>query len=78
MTNFTDPVNRFTGNFAFDTSNTRRKTFPILGELIRMSCIDPLDELRQARAANRTCGAQKIYVRGSARFRLTRPRRCGA
>ena len=49
MTDFTDPVDPFTGNLAFDTSNDRRKTFVILGELLQMSCIDLLDELRETR-----------------------------
>jgi len=51
MTNFTDPVNPFAGNFAFESSNARRRTFPIIGDLIRISCIDLLDDLRDTRSA---------------------------
>src|SRR5207247_3787890 len=59
----TDPVNPFTGNLAFDTSNARRKTFPILGELIRMSCIDLLDELRKTRAAIERAGRKDLEAK---------------
>jgi ABC-type Fe3+ transport system substrate-binding protein len=61
--NFTDPVNPFTGNLAFDTSNARRKTFPILGELIRMSCIDLQAELRETRAAIDRAGRKDLEAK---------------
>jgi ABC-type Fe3+ transport system substrate-binding protein len=48
---FTDKVNPFQQSGGFNTSNPRKKTFPILGELIEFSCIDLLDELRATRAA---------------------------
>ena len=51
MTHFTDPVNPFTEAGGFNTSNARKKTFGILGELIQWSCIDLLDELKQTRRA---------------------------
>ena len=63
LSNFTDPVNPFGGNLAFDTSNARRKTFPILGELIRMSCIDLLDELRETRAAIDRTGRKDLEAK---------------
>lgn len=47
--NFTDPVNPYATAGGFNKSNTREKTFPILGELIQASCIDLLDELRETR-----------------------------
>ncbi|HEX3359272.1 MAG TPA: extracellular solute-binding protein [Tepidisphaeraceae bacterium] len=61
--NFTDPVDPFTGNLAFDTSNARRKTFPILGELIRMSCIDLLDDLRETRAEIDRAGRKDLEAK---------------
>ncbi len=63
LSNFTDPVNPFSGNLAFDTSNARRKTFPILGDLIRMSCIDLLDELRETRAAIDRAGRKDLEAK---------------
>lgn len=63
LSNFTDPVNPFSGNLAFDTSNARRRTFPILGELIRMSCIDLLDELRETRAAIERAGRKDLEAK---------------
>jgi iron(III) transport system substrate-binding protein len=50
-TNFTDPVNPYASSGNFNTSRQRTKTFSIIGELIQMSCIDLLDELRNTRAA---------------------------
>jgi iron(III) transport system substrate-binding protein len=49
--NFTDKVNPFLAAQGFNTSTARKKTFPILGELMEFSCIDLLDELRATRAA---------------------------
>jgi hypothetical protein len=51
MTNWTDPVNPFTASGSFNTSNARKATFNILGELIQMSCMDLLDELGETRRA---------------------------
>jgi ABC-type glycerol-3-phosphate transport system substrate-binding protein len=48
--NFTDNVNPFASASQFNTSNARKKTFGIIGELMQMSMIDLLDELRQTRA----------------------------
>jgi ABC-type Fe3+ transport system substrate-binding protein len=48
---FTDRVNPFDASFAFASSNERKRTFPILGELIEVSCINLLEELRDTRAA---------------------------
>ncbi|MDQ3439506.1 MAG: ABC transporter substrate-binding protein [Planctomycetota bacterium] len=48
---FTDAVNPFAISSDFNTSNVRRRTFTILGELIQVSCMDVLDELRETRAA---------------------------
>ena len=47
MTDFTDQVNPYTAARGFNKSNAREQTFGILGELIQMSCIDLLDELRE-------------------------------
>jgi ABC-type Fe3+ transport system substrate-binding protein len=49
--NFTDKVKPFEQAGGFNTSNARKGTFSILGELIEFSCIDLLDELRATRAA---------------------------
>jgi ABC-type Fe3+ transport system substrate-binding protein len=49
--NFTDKVNPFQQAGGFNTSNARKGTFSILGELIEFSCMDLLDELRDTRAA---------------------------
>jgi hypothetical protein len=48
---FTDRVNPFSAAAGFNTNPARRKTFPILADLIDASCIQPLDELKSARAA---------------------------
>ena len=63
LSNFTDPVNPFTGNLAFEVSNARRRTFTILGELIRMSCIDLLDELRETRIAIDRAGRKDLEAK---------------
>jgi spermidine/putrescine-binding protein len=49
LSNFTDPINPYAGTVGFETDNRRKGTFVILGELIQMSCIDLLDELKQTR-----------------------------
>jgi ABC-type Fe3+ transport system substrate-binding protein len=48
---FTDRVNPYENSGDFNTSRDRTRTFSIIGELIQMSCIDLLDELRDTRAA---------------------------
>jgi len=48
---FTDRVNPYQSSGGFNTSRARTKTFSIIGELIQMSCIDLLDELRETRSA---------------------------
>jgi ABC-type Fe3+ transport system substrate-binding protein len=48
---FTDRVNPYESSGDFNTSRARTKTFSIIGELIQMSCIDLLDDLRETRAA---------------------------
>jgi spermidine/putrescine-binding protein len=48
---FADKVNPFTSAAEFNTSNARKRTFGILGELIQMSMIEPLEELQETRAA---------------------------
>jgi ABC-type Fe3+ transport system substrate-binding protein len=48
--NFTEAANPFAAAENFNTSESRRKTLPIIGDLIEMSCIDLLDELRHTRA----------------------------
>jgi ABC-type Fe3+ transport system substrate-binding protein len=48
---FTDKVNPYRTAGSFNKSTKREATFPILGELIEFSCMDPLDDLRAARAA---------------------------
>jgi ABC-type Fe3+ transport system substrate-binding protein len=63
MSNFTDPVNPFTGNIAFETSNARRKTFYFIGELVRMSCIDLLDDLRETRAGINHAGRKDLEAK---------------
>ena len=50
-TDFTDPVNPYLTSRNFNTSRSRTASSVILGELIQMSCIDLLDELRETRAA---------------------------
>ncbi|MEA2709619.1 MAG: iron(III) transport system substrate-binding protein [Phycisphaerales bacterium] len=47
---FTDKVNPYESSGGFNTSRERTKTFSIIGELIQMSCIDLLDDLRETRA----------------------------
>ncbi|HMB95016.1 MAG TPA: extracellular solute-binding protein [Tepidisphaeraceae bacterium] len=49
--NFVDKVNPFVSASDFNTSNSRKKTFGILGELMQYSMIDLLDELRETRRA---------------------------
>jgi hypothetical protein len=51
MRHFTDPINPYSGTVGFETDNRRKGTFIILGELIQMSCIDLLDELKATRKA---------------------------
>jgi iron(III) transport system substrate-binding protein len=51
MRNFTDQVNPYASAGKFNKSNSREKTFSILGEMIEVSCINPLDDLRAARKA---------------------------
>jgi ABC-type Fe3+ transport system substrate-binding protein len=46
---FTDPVNPFLSASEFNTSNARKRTFGIIGDLIQMSMIDVLDDLRETR-----------------------------
>jgi hypothetical protein len=48
---FTDRANPYIASGDFNTSAQRRSTSPILAELIQMSCIDTLDELRDVPAA---------------------------
>jgi ABC-type glycerol-3-phosphate transport system substrate-binding protein len=47
--NFTDTTNYFAVSYEFNTSNRRKRTFGILGDLIQFSMIDLLDELRETR-----------------------------
>lgn len=49
IADFSDQVNPFATSSAFNKSNAREITSPILGDLIQFSCIDLLDELRQTR-----------------------------
>jgi iron(III) transport system substrate-binding protein len=51
MSNFTDQVNPYRAAGGFNKSNQREKTFSILGELIQVSCINLLDDLRSTRQA---------------------------
>jgi ABC-type Fe3+ transport system substrate-binding protein len=46
---FTDRVNPYASSGGFNTSRARTKTFSIVGELVQMSCIDLLEELRETR-----------------------------
>ena len=48
---FTDLVNPYISSGDFNTSRQRTATSIIIAELIQMSCIDLLDELRETRAA---------------------------
>lgn len=50
-TDFTDPVNPYASSGGFNTRRDRTATSSILAELIQLSCIDLLDELRQTRQA---------------------------
>jgi iron(III) transport system substrate-binding protein len=47
---FTDPVNPYAISSSFNSSNGRKRTFTILGELIQVSSMDVLGELRDTRA----------------------------
>lgn len=49
-TDFTDSVNPYLSSGSFNTSRQRTATSTILAELIQMSCIDLLDELREVPA----------------------------
>jgi iron(III) transport system substrate-binding protein len=49
--NFIDPVNPYQMAGGFNKSPAREKTFAIIGELIELSCMDLLDDLRATRAA---------------------------
>ena len=49
MTNFIDTTNPFKSAESFNTSNDRKKTFVILGELMQASMLDTLDDLRETR-----------------------------
>jgi ABC-type Fe3+ transport system substrate-binding protein len=60
MSSFTDPVNPYAETVAFHTDNRRKGTFTILGELIQMSCIDVLDELRETRRAIVEAGREDL------------------
>lgn len=51
MHRFADRVNPFEAVRDFNTSNERRATFGIIGELIQMSCMDVLPDLRRTRQA---------------------------
>jgi ABC-type Fe3+ transport system substrate-binding protein len=44
--NFTDNVNPYAASAGFNTNPARRKTFSFLADLIEMSCMDLLEELR--------------------------------
>ena len=48
-TNFTDAVNPYIASGSFNTRPGRAASAPIVAQLIQMSCIDLLDELRQTR-----------------------------
>ncbi len=48
-TNFTDAVNPYISSGAFNTRRDRTATSSIVADLIQMSCVDTLDELRQTR-----------------------------
>jgi spermidine/putrescine-binding protein len=50
-TDFTDPVDPFGENFAFESSPQRTRTLSFIGELIEVSCANLLDELRETRRA---------------------------
>src|SRR5205823_1185210 len=47
---FTDAVNPYVASAGFNTSRSRTATFGIVAELIQMSCIDLLADLRETRA----------------------------
>jgi ABC-type Fe3+ transport system substrate-binding protein len=61
--NMTDQVNPFTGTLGFATSDARRKTFPFMGVLLQVSCIDLLDELRETRLAIDKRGRADLLAR---------------
>ncbi len=63
MRHFTEPINPYSGTVGFETDNLRKKTFTILGELIQMSCIDLLDELRDTRRAIVAAGRDDLDAR---------------
>ncbi len=48
---FTDRVNPYAISSSFNSRGARKKTFGILGDLIQISCMDVLDEMRETRAA---------------------------
>jgi spermidine/putrescine-binding protein len=47
--NFSDNVNPFVSASQFNTSNSRKKTFGFLGDLMQFSMMDVLDDLRETR-----------------------------
>ncbi len=49
--NFTETVNPFGAADSFNSSASRKKTLPVIPDLIEISCIDLLEELRETRAA---------------------------
>ena len=51
MTHFADRVDPYRAAGGFNKSSAREKTWGILGDLIQMSCIDALEELRDTRQA---------------------------
>ncbi len=51
MSDFTDKDDPFKSSGGFNKSDAREKTFGIIGELIEVSCMDCLEELRDTRAA---------------------------
>lgn len=55
MRDFADPVNPFEQTTTFNTSRDRTKTFGIIGELVQVSCIDLLEDLRETREQILAC-----------------------
>ena len=49
--NFTDDADPFDARFAFESHASRKRTFAFIGELIEVSCMELLDELRETRRA---------------------------
>jgi spermidine/putrescine-binding protein len=47
--NFTDRVNPYVASGRFNTKAERTKSSPVVALLVELSCIEPLDELRQTR-----------------------------